>query len=332
VGLFFGLTCDHFFCVVKVEMKNKRSKIPVYSSIAQDNSRHRTNSSMLFVWLSSGLIIFSLVGAWYLSSHPKNSISPRPLVENITLTAPLIDLHILGQIPHENTAFTEGLSWVDGELVESTGPYSGSLPAQLGSRIQVLDPNTGRVLRKVSLPAGYFGEGVASASNSLLASLTWISGRGFLWTWPDLKPVGTFSFSGEGWGLASNAGILWMSDGSSVVRRWSAATRKPIDTIEVTDSGHSVPNINELEWAHGWLLANVWRTPNILVIDPNTGHVRARFDLTSLSPNPSSLRDVREDVPNGIAFDPKANILYLTGKQWPWIIRAAWPKTLEDHP
>lgn len=250
-------------------------------------------------------------------------------MDNIALSAPIIPLHILGRIPHDTTAFTEGLSWVAGQLVESTGSPTGSSPALSVSRIQVIDPATGFLVRHVVLPKGYFGEGVAATSTGLLASLTWVNGQGFLWTWPDLKPAGTFSFPGEGWGLTSGGGFLWMSDGSPTVRQWSASTQKPLGSIVVTDSGHPVPNINELEWANGWLLANVWRTPNVLVIDPLTGHVRARFDLTSLLPPNSALRDPRDDVPNGIAFDAQENVLYLTGKEWPMIIRAAWPPALE---
>ena len=63
------------------------------------------------------------------------------------------------------------------------------------------------------------------------------------------------------------------------------------------------------------IFANIWPTDQIVVIDPKTGRVTGRLDLSALYPRP----DDSEDVLNGIAWLPESNHLLVTGKLWPKI-------------
>ena len=74
-------------------------------------------------------------------------------------------------------------------------------------------------------------------------------------------------------------------------------------------------NLNELEYVNGEVYANVWLTDTIVRIDPVTGLVLGRIDLTGLlSPED---RAQRVDVLNGIAYDAVKDRLFVTGKWWP---------------
>jgi len=86
--------------------------------------------------------------------------------------------------------------------------------------------------------------------------------------------------------------------------------------VSVRDGGRMISNLNELEYIDGEVYANVWQTNNIVIINPDTGAVKAWIDLTGiLSPEDRGHRFV--DVLNGIAFDKQARKLYVTGKLWP---------------
>ena len=76
-------------------------------------------------------------------------------------------------------------------------------------------------------------------------------------------------------------------------------------------------NLNELEWAEGWILANVWHDDRIAVISPATGQVSAWIDCAGLRARLGLRRD-DADL-NGVAYDPLARLVYVTGKLWPKI-------------
>ena len=81
------------------------------------------------------------------------------------------------------------------------------------------------------------------------------------------------------------------------------------------DGGRAVLGLNELEMVGEDLLANVWHTNQILLIDPMNGRVKARWDLTGLLR--ISDRTDSTDVLNGVAYDAERDRLFVTGKLWP---------------
>ena len=85
--------------------------------------------------------------------------------------------------------------------------------------------------------------------------------------------------------------------------------------LDVVDgAGISVVGLNELECARGLVYANVWRTPWIVAVDPRSGLVVDVIDLSSLLRVPES---ASWGVANGIAFVPRTDAFYVTGKGWP---------------
>jgi glutaminyl-peptide cyclotransferase len=208
--------------------------------------------------------------------------------------------------PHDIGAFTEGLFYRDGRLFESTGLVGRST-------IREVRLEDGRVLRSVSVPPPLFGEGIVDWKSQII-SLTWETGIGFRWDRASFRKLGEFHYSGEGWGLTRSAGQIVMSDGTPVLRFLDPATLTVRRRLTVTEGGVPLANLNELEWVKGEILANVWHSDSIVRIDPASGRVIARIDLSALGAFPDR---GAEDTLNGIAWDSAGERLFVTGKNWP---------------
>jgi glutamine cyclotransferase len=211
--------------------------------------------------------------------------------------------------PHDPQAFTQGLFFHDGFLYESTG-LKGS------SSVRRVELATGKVVQRRDLAPEFFGEGIAGIGNEIV-SLTWTSQVGFVFDMKSFKLRQRFSYTGEGWGLASDGQRLYMSDGSSFIRILHGKTMAETRRIQVTADGKPLDRLNELEWVDGELFANIWGTDVIARIDPETGRVRAWIDLTGLLDPARRGTSSPDAVLNGIAYDSKRRRLFVTGKLWP---------------
>lgn len=212
--------------------------------------------------------------------------------------------------PHDPQAFTEGLFFRDGFLFESTGLEGRSTIRKLG-----LD---GTVVKQATIPPALFGEGIVDWGKEIV-SVTWRTGVGFRWRLDTLEPTGRFSYPGEGWGLTQDGKSVIMSDGTPRLRFRDPLTMRELRSLAVTADGKPVANLNELEWMHGEILANVWQTDRIARIDPATGRVKAWIDLTGL--RAAAAATGADDVLNGIAYDRKTDRLFVTGKNWSKLFR-----------
>ncbi|WEJ97886.1 MAG: glutaminyl-peptide cyclotransferase [Candidatus Sphingomonas phytovorans] len=229
---------------------------------------------------------------------------------------PVVPAQVVRTLPHDPDAFTEGLFYRDGHLYESTG--------QVGeSSIRKVELETGKVIRSVSIPSPYFGEGIAPVGSQIV-SLTWQHHTGFRWTLDGFRKLGSFSYPGEGWALTSNDRTVVMSDGTAQLRFLDPATLKEQRRITVTANGRQIDQLNELEFVDGEILANVWRTQYIVRIDPADGHVIGWIDLSALITAVGETDP--EAVPNGIAWDARGRHLYVTGKLWPTLFEIKPPK------
>ena len=231
---------------------------------------------------------------------------------------PVYGFEIVRAYPHDPTAFTQGLVFRDGELLESTGRYPSTV-----RRVRLED---GVVLQQRELDEEYFGEGLTAVGDRVL-TLTWKGGKGFIWDPATLEPEGEFAYAGEGWGLTHDATRLILSDGSAALRFLDPATLVETGQVPVTLQGRAVSRINELEWIEGEVFANLWQTDYILRINPLTGAITGIIDLTELMPDRSGL-DPTDAVLNGIAWDPVGRRLFVTGKNWPKLfeIRLTGPR------
>jgi glutamine cyclotransferase len=211
--------------------------------------------------------------------------------------------------PHDPAAFTQGLVFRDGTLLESTGLFGAST-------LREVELATGRVQRQISIPDEFFAEGLAVIGPRAY-QLTWRNHTGFIYDVATFHPEGQFHYEGEGWGLTTDGTTLILSDGTDRIRFLDPVNFQVVHTIRVTAAGQPVVRLNELEWVRGELYANVWQTDQVVRIDPATGAVRGIIDFTGLLP-PGD-RGPGTDVLNGIAYDAAHDRLFVTGKRWPKI-------------
>jgi glutamine cyclotransferase len=221
---------------------------------------------------------------------------------------PVVAVEAVGAWPHDPGAFTQGLVFHEGRLLESTGLYGQS-------SVREVELETGQVLRSAPVAAEYFAEGLTLFEGQLV-QLTWKEQQGFVYGLEDFARQGGFAYPGEGWGLTHDGARLIMSDGSSRLRFLDPATYEEVAALEVRDPSGPVRNLNELEWVRGEIWANIWITDRIARIDPTSGEVLAYLDLSGLLP--ADVRRTRQvDVLNGIAYDPAGDRVFVTGKWWP---------------
>ena len=220
--------------------------------------------------------------------------------------APVHGYEVVNVYPHDRNAFTQGLLYRDGVLYESTG-LNGR------SSLRKVELETGKVLQQISVEPRYFAEGLTDWG-SRLVQLTWNTNVGFVYDLASFKRLQTFSYTGEGWGLARDDKQLIMSDGSSTLRFLDPQTFKVARQVQVTDGGVPVRDLNELEFIDGQVYANVWLTDRIAMIAPDTGRVTGWINLAGLMPRNKVSNDA---VLNGIAWDARQKRLFVTGKLWP---------------
>jgi glutaminyl-peptide cyclotransferase len=219
---------------------------------------------------------------------------------------PVYGYKVVQAYPHDPTAFTEGLFYLDGKLYESTG-------LNRMSTIREVRLEDGKVLRSVDLAPQYFGEGIVNWGDEII-SLTWQDGIGFRWHRSDFRPTGQFRYPGEGWALTQDGNNVIMSDGTSELRFLDPATMAERKRVTVTYNGQPVARLNELEWVKGEIFANIWMGRRIARIDPASGRVKGWIDLADLATE--NANGDPDSVLNGIAYDAKADRLFVTGKNW----------------
>ncbi|RMX70007.1 hypothetical protein DD238_000702 [Peronospora effusa] len=260
--------------------------------------------------------------------NPTEKVQAETRASRRATVYPMVE--VVDKYPHDSTAFTQGFTVINRDkkkiFIESTGLYGKS-------SLRQVDIESGNVMRQYDLPKELFGEGVTLGPKDELIMLTWKSKIGLVF---DLKKtVGgkiddftvkrDFKFdtvTGEGWGVTYDGKDLIVSDGSSTIMFWDPSTMKETRRVDVTiyDGEQEIPYINELEVAKGFIYANVWYQPYILKINPTTGAAVTMFDMSKL------VADVGVDVTsgavlNGIAYDDKDDVFYVTGKHWNFVYK-----------
>lgn len=218
---------------------------------------------------------------------------------------PIYQVDVVNEYPHDSNAFTQGLAFVDGKLYEGTGQRGQSA-------LRLLDLETGELLQRKILERRYFGEGITILDDKVY-QLTWTSNVGFVYDKESFTQLSSFYVPGEGWGLSHDGEYLIVSDGTSYLRFLDRETLSEVKRIQVTDDLGPVNNINELEYINGEIWGNIWYQDYIVRIDPDTGAVNSRVDLSGLY----TARRNRDAVLNGIAWDAENERLFVTGKLWP---------------
>ncbi len=234
---------------------------------------------------------------------------------------------VIKVFPHDTGSYTEGLVYQDGFLYESGGGYGNPPPDMVSdgqSSLRKVDLTTGKVVQKIMINPKVFAEGIAIVGDKII-QLTYKEKIGYVYDKASFKLLKTFSnnVGVEGWGLCYDGKKLYMDDKTNRIWFLSPSAYLPIGFIDVYDDKGPVQSINELEYIDGKLYANVWQTNNILVIDPKTGAVLEKIDLSALYPEP---RTPPAEVLNGIAYDAKTKRIFITGKKWPRLYQVEFIK------
>ena len=246
------------------------------------------------------------VGSWALVSSRPPELAGASQLAGRPLTVATLRVDVLREVPHDTTAFTQGLLWRDGALYESTGQYGSS-------RLRRIDPRTGVVEREVFIAPTLFGEGLALVGNELFM-LTYQAERAMVFDTDTFEQVRSFRYRGEGWGLCYDGERLIMSNGSDTLTFRDPTTFEKTGAVRVTLRGQPLAEINELECVDDRVYANVWQDDFLVIIDPATGRATHQIDASGLL-TPQESWGV--DVLNGVAYDPDADTFYITGKLWP---------------
>ena len=226
---------------------------------------------------------------------------------------PTYSYEIVNEYKHDKKAFTQGLTFHNGYLYESTGQEGRST-------LRKVELETGKVLQEHKVPRDYFAEGMTILSGKVY-QLTWQHSLGFIYNLEDFKLEREFRFSGMGWGLTNDKKHLFLSDGTHVIRIIDPETFKVARTIAVmNEEGEPLVSLNELEFIKGEIWANIWRSENmkkpnhIARIDPANGKLLGWINLDKISPKDSGKNYINSL--NGIAYDEERDRIFVTGKNW----------------
>jgi glutamine cyclotransferase len=256
----------------------------------------QTTKTLLLPYFS--IFLWCIIGFSFFSCSPSTDKIPK------YYTYQIVEI-----FPHDENAFTQGLFFEGGLFLESTGRYGNS-------SVRKVDPPTGDIVKMHELPDQFFGEGLTVVGNHII-QLTWRSKVGFVYDKESLELQKEFSYQTEGWGITYDGNRLIMSDGSAKLFFLDVKTFEQIGTVEVFDRDTPITRLNELEFIHGEIFANVWGTESIVRINPQTGEVTGWISLQGLLDRDTLSRPV--DVLNGIAYDEINNRIFVTGKLWPKI-------------
>ena len=160
-----------------------------------------------------------------------------------------------------------------------------------------------------------FGEGLALVDNQLI-QITWQENTALVYDQETFEQTGSFEYDTEGWGICYDGESLYMSDGSSTLTWLDPTTFRTMKTLFVRDENGPVMYLNELEYIDGYIYANQWQAPYIFKIDPGSGNIIGKIDVTNIW-NRVKAKDPQADVPNGIAYDTSSKKIFITGKKWP---------------
>lgn len=225
---------------------------------------------------------------------------------------PTWTVEVLDARPHDPAAFTQGLELHDGTLYESTGLVGEST-------IRTVDVESGEVTASVDVDPEIFAEGL-TVTDDQVVQLTFRAGIAYVRDPETLEQVDEHRYEGEGWGICRDGDRLVMSNGSATLAVRDPSSFEVVESVEVTLDGEPVTLLNELECVDGYVLANVWMTDTVVVIDPGAGRVVATIYASSLTLDAVDAETDGGRVLNGIARLDDTTFL-LTGKLWPTMYR-----------
>lgn len=214
-----------------------------------------------------------------------------------------IEYSVIKDYPHNPELFTQGFFYHNNKIYESSGQYGKS-------KLVTYNLGTTNYLKEKKLDASIFAEGSCIFNNKWYV-LTYRERKIFVFDPENFELLETLPMPAqvkEGWGLTTDGKEFIISDGTQHIYFFDENfeyKRK----IQVTGNISIYTFINDMVFYKGKILANVWQTPFILLINPESGAVERYYDLTTLNEAKGS-----DDVLNGVTLF-NGNLL-ITGKNW----------------
>lgn len=245
----------------------------------------------------------------------KNTEETIENASNAIVAPKAISYTVIKIYPHDTSSFTQGLFFHNNKMYEGTG-------MEKESKLLIVDLNTGKAEKKIPLAGSVFGEGITLFNNKIY-QLTYQNHKVYVYDANTFKKEKEFEWPFEGWGITHNDSSLIISTGGSNLYFVNPATFKIERTVGVLDNNGYIDSINELEYVNGSIYANKYLTDLILKINPQTGIIEGKVDLTNLIKESGASYDPRSIdagyVLNGIAYNKEKKSFYITGKRWPFI-------------
>lgn len=260
-----------------------------------------------FLAIAITIFLFSACNTNNDSPDSDPTITPPPT----GIAAPkTISYTVIAQHPHDTSAYTQGLQFYNGKMYEGTGDFTTS-------SLRITDYKTGNVEKKHLMGSDkIFGEGI-NIFNNKIYQLTWQSNIVYVYDVKNIdKPIKTFKWPYQGWGITNNGKELIVSDGTANLYFVNPDDFKVKNTLAVEDNNGPVQELNELEYIDGFVYANVYQADYIVKIDPESGHVVGKMTMNNLLQASDNVPG-RTDVLNGIAYDSISKTMFITGKRWP---------------
>ena len=303
------------------------------------------------------LTLFSTVAAQNPSPTPKPAGAPAEATAEATAESPpeataeataettpeatakttvveLLRPEIIATTPHDTSAWTHGLLVFNNFLYESVGENGMS-------GIRKVVPETGEIVQQFKMKDEDYAEGLALVGDRFI-QLTWKQQIAYIYDRETLEQIGTFTYEGEGWGLAYDGEYLWMSNGSGTLYKRDPQTFEIVEEVpvtlqglpieEVTAAGRSLGALNELEVVGDDIYANIWPITFGLRINKQTGEVTGILDGSQLLADDAPVEPAARDYFNGIAYKPETDTFLVTGKNWPYVFEVTWNAVGELSP
>ena len=212
------------------------------------------------------------------------------LVSPVTLSDGKM-FQVVDEFFRDTSAFTQGLTFANGVLYESTGLYGSS-------SVRILDSDDGTVRQQIPMDAQYFAEGMTYYKGSLV-QITWRAKKGFVYDPNDLSATPMeydyrTTKSDEGWGITydDDRDELVVTDGSQNLVFWDpncwqtglCEVKRSI-AVQRLD-GSPAMRLNEIEYWRGRIIANIWLTNIVVVINHQTGMVEKEYGESIHVPPP----------------------------------------------
>jgi glutamine cyclotransferase len=226
-----------------------------------------------------------------------------------------IPYQLIKTMPHDTNSFIEGLEYYKGEIYESSA-FVAEFPNTTSS-IGKVNPETGEVNKKIVLNKHlYFSEGITILQDKIF-HVTYKNQKGFVYDAKSYRLLREFTYENkEGWGLTNDGTNLIMSDGTDILTFFDPNTLEVVRRLSVKENGVKIKNLNELEYIHNYIYANIYTLDQIAKINPITGEIEGILDLTNLKKDATN-RFPKSIETNGIAFNPIDSTILVTGKLWP---------------